>query len=57
MLTFVVPVIQVLKNHDKVMIMNRDNIKRHVISAEQYQALLSAVGSDELKPGKYTIED
>ena len=57
MLTFVVPVVQVLNNHDKVMILNRDNIKRHVISTDQYQSLLSAIGSEELKPGTYTVED
>lgn len=57
MLGFVVPRIHVLKNNDKVMLLNRDNVKKTVLSVQQYKSLLQIIHADNLKPGKYAVED
>lgn len=57
MMMFVVPSIHVLRNNDKVMLYNRDNVKKIVISSQQYETLLQSIHADALKEGKYGIED
>lgn len=55
MLTFVIPVLHQIKHSDKVLIVNRDNLKRNLTSLQSYQDLLAAIQEDELKCGKYEI--